>query len=101
MNINILTIRPDARIRNLQSKVKYRWYSLDVIAATLVHRTNEKNVFREFDCIIMKNMSHHLFLFCGPTWPSYHVIEYHLFADTGLQSCSFHVVVSEQSNVPI
>ena len=46
MNINCLTIKPDARIRNLQSKVKYRWYSLDVFAATLVHRTNETNVFR-------------------------------------------------------
>ena len=56
----------------------YRWFSPDVTAAMLVHRTIEKKVFWEFDSIIMKNMSHNLLLFCAPTWPSHHVIENHL-----------------------
>ena len=53
----------------------YRWYSLDVTTAILVHRTKEK---REFDSIIMQNRSHNLLLFGAPTWPSYHVIENYL-----------------------
>ena len=52
-----------------------RWFSPDVIADMLVHRTKEKKVFWEFDSNIMQNVSHNLLLFCAPTWPSYHVIE--------------------------
>ena len=55
-----------------------RWFSSDVTAAMLVHRTIEKKVFWEFDFIIMQNMSHNLLLFCATTWPSHHVIENHL-----------------------
>ena len=55
-----------------------RWFSPDVTAAMLVHRTIEKRVFWEFDSIIMQNMSHNLLLFCARTWPSNHVIENHL-----------------------
>ena len=47
----------------------------------LVHRTNEKKFFWEFDSIVMQNMSHNLLLFCAQTWPSYHVIENHLYHD--------------------
>ena len=57
----------------------YRWFSADVTAAMLVHRTIEKEVFWEFDSILMQNMSHNLLLFCAPTWPSYHVIDNHLY----------------------
>ena len=57
---------------------EYRWFSPDVIAAMFVYRTIEKKVFREFDSIIMQNMSHNLLLFCTQTWPSHHVIENHL-----------------------
>ena len=35
----------------------HRWFSPDVIAAMLKHRTREKKVFWEFDSIIMPNMS--------------------------------------------
>ena len=51
------------------------WFSLDAIAAMLVHRTKEKNVFWELDSFIMRNMSHNLLLFCTPTWRSYQVNE--------------------------
>ena len=57
----------------------YRWFSAYVTAAMLVHRTIEKEVFWEFDSILMQNMSHNLLLFCAPTWPSYHVIHNHLY----------------------
>ena len=53
----------------------------------LVHRTKEKKVFWEFGSIIMQNMSHNLLLFCAPTWPSYHVIENHLFSSFVLFCC--------------
>ena len=56
----------------------YGWFSPDVNAAMLVHRTKEKKVFWEFDSVIVQNMSHNLLLFCAPTWPCYHVIENHL-----------------------
>ena len=46
----------------------------------LVHRSKEKKVVWELDSIIMQTISHHLQLFCAPTWPSYHVIENHLLA---------------------
>ena len=55
------------------SYVYYRWFSPDVTDAMLVHRRKEKKVFWEFDSVIMQNMSHHLLLFCAPTWPSYHL----------------------------
>ena len=57
----------------------------------LVHRTIEKNAFWDFDCIIMKNMSHNLLLFCGPTWVSHHVIENHLFSSG---SCTLYIASS-------
>ena len=44
-----------------------------------VYRTIEKKVFREFDSIVMQNMSHNLLLFCTQTWQSHHVIENHLY----------------------
>ena len=50
-----------------------------VRAATLLRRTKEKNAFWEFDSIFTQNMNHHLLLFCAPTWPSYYVIERHLY----------------------
>ena len=68
-------IRQSARVVN--EICTYRWFSPDVIAAMLVHRTKEKKVFWEFDSIIMQN-GHNLLLFCAPPWPSYHVIEGHL-----------------------
>ena len=56
------------------------WFTPDVIAAKLkVNKTKEKKVFWEFVSIIMQNTSHNILLFCTPTWPSYHVIENHLF----------------------
>ena len=57
---------------------KNKLFSLDVMAAMLVHRTKEKKYFREYYSIIMQNMCHQLLLFCAPTWPSYHMIENHL-----------------------
>ena len=48
-------------------------FSRDVTAAMLVHRTIAKKVFREFDSIIMQNLSDILPLFCTPTWSSHHV----------------------------
>ena len=50
-------------------------FSRDVTAAMLVYRTIAKNVFWEFDSIIMQNLSDILPLFCTPTWPSHHVSE--------------------------
>ena len=50
------------------------WFSPDVTAAMLVHRTIEKKVFRKFDSI----MGHNMQLFCAPTWPSHHVIDNHV-----------------------
>ena len=38
-----------------------------------------RDCFCKFDSTIMQNMSHNLRLFCAPTWPSYHVIENHLY----------------------
>ena len=87
----------------------YRWFSPDITAAMLVHKTIEKRVFWELDFIIMQNMSHKFVLFCTPTWPSHHVIENHLYkylyynnnnnnnnnnnSDTGI-SC-FHTLMSD------
>ena len=51
----------------------------------LVHRTKAKKVIWEFDSIIMQNMSLNFLLFCVPTWPSYHVIENHLYR--GIRIC--------------
>jgi len=45
----------------------------------LVHKKKEKNVSWKFDSIIMQNMGSNLVLFYAPTWPSYHVIEDHLY----------------------
>lgn len=56
-----------------------RWFSPDVIAFKLVHRTNEEKLLWESDSIIMQTMSHHSRLCCAPTRSSYHVIENHLF----------------------
>ena len=65
-------------------------FQLDVTAAMLVHRTTEKNVYWEFDPIIMQNMSYNLLLICAPTWPSHHVIEKHLKETcSGSFSCNF------------
>ena len=49
--------------------------SLDVTAAMLMCRVIVKNVFWEFDSIIMQNLSDILLLFCTPTWPSHYVSE--------------------------
>ena len=68
-------IRQSARVAN--EICTYRWFSPDVIAAMLVHRTKEKKVFWVFDSIIMQN-GHKLLLFSAPTWPSYQVNEGHL-----------------------
>ena len=46
-----------------------------VTAAMLVWRTVAIKVFREFDYIIMQNLSDILLLFCTPTWPSHHECE--------------------------
>ena len=54
-----------------------RWCSLDVIAASWCTEQTRKKSW-EFDSIIMENMRHNLLLFCAPTRPSYHMIEYHL-----------------------
>ena len=43
-----------------------------------VHGIKEKKPVWELDSIIMQTSSHHLRLFCEPTWPSYHLIENHL-----------------------
>ena len=50
-------------------------FSRDVTAAMLMYRTMAKQVFCEFDSIIMQNLSNILLLFCRPTWPSHHVSE--------------------------
>lgn len=63
----------------------YRWFSLDVIAAMLVHRTIEKKSW-EFDSIIMQNTSHNLLLLCAPTWPSHHVTERAFFTDADVST---------------
>ena len=62
---------------NLWHKM-YRWCSLDVTATMLVRRTKENKISWEFS-IITQKMSHNLLLFCAPTWPSYQIIEYHLY----------------------
>ena len=55
------------------------WFSPDVLAAMLVHRTKEKNVCQEFDSKhYYAKREPNLPLFCAPTWSSYHVIENHL-----------------------
>ena len=56
-----------------------RWFSPDVLATMLVHRTKEKNVFQEFDSkyYYPKHVGK-LPLFCAPTCLSYHMIENHL-----------------------
>ena len=49
--------------------------SCDVTVAMLVYRTIAKEVFWEFDSIIMQNLSDIVPLFCTPKWPSHHVGE--------------------------
>ena len=63
-----------------------KWFSLDVIAAMFVHRTKEKKDFRGYYSLIMQNMCHHLPLCCAPTWPSYHMIENHLYCCLMIES---------------
>ena len=53
----------------------YSRFSRDVMAAMLVYRTIAKKVFRDFDSIIMQNLSDILPLFYRPTWPSHRVSE--------------------------
>ena len=45
----------------------------DVTAAMLMYRTMAKQVFWEFDSIIMQNLSNILPFFCTPTWLSHHI----------------------------
>ena len=54
---------------------KSKTISRDVTAAMLMYRTIAKKVFREFDYIIMQNLSDMLPLFSTPTWPSHDVCE--------------------------
>ena len=49
--------------------------SRDITAAMLVFRTIAHKVFREFDSIIMQNLSNIQQLFFTPTWPSHHLSE--------------------------
>ena len=56
--------------------------SLDVTAAMLMCRVIVKNVFWEFDSIMMQNLSDILLLFCSPTWPSHYVSENQEYATT-------------------
>ena len=71
----------------------YRWFSPDVTAPMLVHRTIEKKVFWEFDSILMQNMSLHLLLFCAPTRPSRHVIENHLYVVFNLSEWVIIIII--------
>ena len=50
-------------------------FSRDVTAAMLMYRTMAKQVFWEFDSIIVQNLGNILPLFCTPTWLSHHVSE--------------------------
>ena len=43
----------------------------------------KKNSFGNFTLLLCKKMSRNLLLFCAPTWPSYYVIENHLFTHFG------------------
>ena len=54
---------------------KTNFRSRNVTAAMLVQRTIAKKVLREFDHIIMQNLSDILPLFCTPTWPSHHACD--------------------------
>ena len=50
-------INPFVKSRPQPKALPYRWFSPDVIATMLVHRTKERKVFWEFVCIIMQNTS--------------------------------------------
>ena len=66
----------------------------------LVNRTIEKNIFWEFDSIIMQNMSRKLLLFCAPTWPNFHVIENRLFTQVQIQVKGSFSCVVRDSKLP-
>ena len=84
----------------VNSKMAQRRCLLEVIATVLVHRTKEKKVFWEFDFVTMQNTSHNLLLFSAPTWPSYQVIEYHLFTLPFILVVGDHVFPQEQISLP-
>ena len=71
-------------VSSLTFQASFRYYLIDVhefsvsrgvTVAMLVYRTIAKKVFREFDSIIMQNLSDILPSFCAPTWSSHHVSE--------------------------
>ena len=51
----------------------YSWLVPDVTAAVLEYRKIATKVFREFDSVIMQNLSNILLLFCTSTCPPHHV----------------------------
>ena len=62
-----------SEIKKALHSVNY-WFARDVTAAMLVYRTMaKKQVFWEFDSIIMQNLNDILLLFCTPTCPPNHV----------------------------
>ena len=73
-----------------------RWFSLDVFAAMLVHRTIEKKSFGNLT--LMQNTSRNLLLFCPPTWPSHHVTENHLYLILGYLYPMTDTIVTDNFN---
>ena len=76
-------------VLNMSITADYGCFSLDVIASMLVHRPIKKKLLGQFDSIIMQTVSHHLRLFCAPTWPSYDVIGEHLLIN---KSAMLHII---------
>ena len=79
----VIRLRTKPRLEieaEVNSKMAHKWYSLDVIAAMLVQKKKKqkRNKSWGFDFVIMQNLRHNLLSFWASTWPSYHVIEYHL-----------------------
>ena len=65
------------------------------------NKTKEKEVFWEFDFIIMQNMCHNWLSFCAPTLSSYHLIEYHPFTLPFTMVVGDHVFVQEHISLPL
>ena len=68
-----LTHCPARSPRTLLCYLSYSWFAPDVMAAMMVYRTMAKEVFWEFDFIIMRNLRDILLLFWTPICPPYHV----------------------------
>ena len=80
-------------VLNMSITANYGRFSLDVIASMLVHRPIKKRLLWQFDSIIIQILSHHLRLFCAPTWPSYDVIGEHLLIN---KSAMLHTINHRQ-----